>query len=533
MCLHPTNPASPRPDPPPCPAKTLSPQQRQELAVKALAGGQPIADLARQAGVSRKFVYQLKAIAQRALHDAFHPQPAATDPSVLFWLPVTQPWLEQLVLGLVFLCHSSFRGVVELLADVFDYSLSLGSVCNIVHDQVPLARQINGQQDLANVHYAAPDEIFQASDPILVGIDVKTTYCYLLSKEEQRDGDTWAIHLFDLQARHFDPQATIADGGSGLRAGQQLALPDTPCRFDVFHLLYEVQPLVTYLDNRAYDAIEARSKLQRKQATSRRRTSRSNRSVAGKLVQARKAEADAIALASDVSVLVRWLQQDILALAGPDHATRVELYNFVVAELRARQPLCEHRIRPVCTLLENQRDALLAFAAQLDQDLAQVGQEFAVSLEVVRQVLAVQSLSERDRRRWVGQERLWQQVSSRYHGLSQAVAAVAAAVVRASSVVENFNSRLRNYFFLRRQLGGDYLALLQFFLNHHRFVRSAHVERVGKSPAELLSGERHRHWLELLGYQRFCRQGQRRKGRRNNQRQGGATRLPPWSAPQA
>src|SRR5262249_25029595 len=57
---------------------------------------------------------------------------------------------------------------------------------------------------------------------------------YLLSKEEQRDGDTWAIHLFDLQARHFDPDATIADGGSGLRAGQQLALPDTDCRFDVF-----------------------------------------------------------------------------------------------------------------------------------------------------------------------------------------------------------------------------------------------------------------------------------------------------------
>jgi len=47
------------------------------------------------------------------------------------------------------------------------------------------------------------------------------------------------------------------------------------------------------------------------------------------------------------------------------------------------------------------------------------------------------------------------------------------------------------------------LALLQFYLNHRRFPRSEHPERVGKSPAELLTGEKHPHWLELLGYQRF------------------------------
>ena len=77
--------------------------------------------------------------------------------------------------------------------------------------------------------------------------------------------------------------------------------------------------------------------------------------------------------------------------------------------------------------------------------------------------------------------------------------------MRASSLVENVNSRLRNYFFLRRQLGADYLALLQFYLNHRRFLRSEHQERVGKSPVELLSGHEHSHWLEMLGYQRFRR----------------------------
>jgi hypothetical protein len=76
-------------------------------------------------------------------------------------------------------------------------------------------------------------------------------------------------------------------------------------------------------------------------------------------------------------------------------------------------------------------------------------------------------------------------------------------IPRASSLVENLNSRLRNYFFLRRQLGTPYLGLLQFFLNHRTFLRSRRPERIGKSPKELMTGQSHPHWLELLGFKRF------------------------------
>jgi hypothetical protein len=86
-----------------------------------------------------------------------------------------------------------------------------------------------------------------------------------------------------------------------------------------------------------------------------------------------------------------------------------------------------------------------------------------------------------------------------------AVRSILDEVVRASSMVENFNSRLRNYFFLRKSIGPDYLILLRFFLNHRRFMRSECPHRVGKSPAELLAGNSHPHWLEMLGYQRFRR----------------------------
>ena len=212
-----------------------------------------------------------------------------------------------------------------------------------------------------------------------------------------------------------------------------------------------------------------------------------------------------MALAEDVALLVRWLREDILAVAGPDHATRGALYDWVVAELRARETPCPHRIRPVRTLPENQREALLAFAAALDQELVVLADELAVPVATVRSILEAQALPSVAPQRWQRQAGHWQQLGSRYWPLHEVVAAVAMGGVRASSAIENLNSRLRSYFFLRRQGGPDYLALLQFFLNHRRFRRSEHPERVGQSPADLLTGTPHAHWLELLGYTRFAR----------------------------
>ena len=107
-------------------------------------------------------------------------------------------------------------------------------------------------------------------------------------------------------------------------------------------------------------------------------------------------------------------------------------------------PQCPHRLGPVCTYLTNQRAAVLAFAQQLDADLAAVAADFQVPVAVARAVLAVQELDLRDRRRWPQEAALRQQLRGRFYGLTGAVAAVARGTVRASSVVENLNSRLRN-----------------------------------------------------------------------------------------
>jgi hypothetical protein len=474
--------------------------------VQALAGTQPLARLAHDHDVSRPFVYRQADKAQRALAAAFAPPPAGDPQRVLFTVPVTKDLLRQIVLGLVLICHSSVRGVVEFCRDVLDYPVSVGQVVHIVQAAVGPARAHNQAQDLSPIRVGAHDEIYQTRQPVLVGLCAHSSYCYLLSQEEHRDADTWAVRLLELQARGFAPEATVADGGMGLRAGQALALPGLPCRGDVFHVLYEFGQLLRYLESRAYQAIARRLQVERQRATPGKRRDRLKHVLPARLLHARAAEAKAVALYDDLSLLWRWLREDILSLAGPEQATRRELFDFVVAQVRARASGSPPGVQAVCRALKAQRETLLAFVAPLDQALAAVAARWEVPVGVVRELLRAHGLPPKSPRRAVQEAALRQQLRGRYHGLSVAVAALARDVVRASSAAENLNSRLRGYFFLRRELGAGYLSLLQFFLNHRRLVRSAHAERVGKSPAELLGGQPHPHWLEMLGYQRYQRQ---------------------------
>ena len=63
--------------------------------------------------------------------------------------------------------------------------------------------------------------------------------------------------------------------------------------------------------------------------------------------------------------------------------------------------------------------------------------------------------------------------------------------------MENLNSRLRGYFFLRRHLGEGYLSLLQFFLNHRRMMRSECPQHAQRSAAETLTGQPLPHWFNM------------------------------------
>ena len=173
------------------------------------------------------------------------------------------------------------------------------------------------------------------------------------------------------------------------------------------------------------------------------------------LALARQSEVQANWLARDIRTLVHWLRHDVLALAGPALATRRELFDFIVAELMAREREDPRRIRPVRVALQNQRDDLLAFAGVLDAKLAGIARAHAIPEPLVRGVCLLHRLHTTSPAYWQGWSGLRARMGGKFHALLDAVRRAMADTPRSSALVENLNSRLRTYFTLRRHLDGS------------------------------------------------------------------------------
>jgi hypothetical protein len=399
------------------------------------------------------------------------------------------------------LFHEMNRPMIELLRDLFGLSLSVGTIHTWVEQAAQRAAQINKAQDLSRVRVGLHDEIFQGNQPVLAGIDAASTYCYLLQGVAQRDADTWGVHLLEAAKQGLDPDYTVADAGNGLRAGQVAAWGDKPCHGDVFHVRQQCEAVANVLARLAKGCASRREALELEMRAA--KGGGDGRRLSARLGRARQAELQARQLAADVTTLSGWLGHDVLSLAGPHLEERRDLFDFIVTQLRLREPLAPHRIRPLRVALQRQRDDVLGFARVLDGKLASIAQRRRLPLYWVRQICQLHRKKPTSTAYWQRWNELHAQLGAGFMAVVADVREALDNTPRSSSMVENLNSRLRRYFFLRHHLGDAYLSLLQFFLNHRVFMRSRRAARVGKTPKQMLTDQAHPHWLELLGFERL------------------------------
>jgi hypothetical protein len=251
---------------------------------------------------------------------------------------------------------------------------------------------------------------------------------------------------------------------------------DKLCHGDVFHIKHQCEVLA---NTQAGIARGARSRCEKLQARSGK--ARQDPDIADRIALARHAEAGTHALACDIRTLTAWLSHDVLVLAGPSLEIRQDLFDFIAAEMKRREAVDPHRIRLVRMALQSQRDNLLAFAGVLDDQLAAIARVHELPEPLVREACMLHRKPNTSSAYWQGWNRLRARAGAKFHAVFNVVAQAMAQTSRSSALVENLNFRLRNYFTLRRQLGGAYLDLLRFFVNHRCFLRSRRPERVGKS----------------------------------------------------
>ena len=478
-------------------AHHLSSHTRKHIALDAL-GGMPITHIADKHKVCRNSVYKQKATAHDAINDAFDDQ---NDDQVLFYVPVTKGFIHQMVTALACICKSSYRDIIQFLRDIFDFSIALGTISDIMRNHSRQAAIINQSYDVSKIIDSSSDEVFHRNDPILAVIDIPSRYCALLSKEDDRDADTWGVALLSLQ-EGYSPTVNISDHTSGIKKAFEDQLPDTALRYDHFHLLKAMNELIRFLKNRKKSSLTVALKLYTK-------VERAANPTADDPLTKELAEAEQLSIETEwvfqqVSTLCSWLQYDVLQLPGYQPEAREALYDFIVDEL-ARLSKHHGRIANFIASLSYQKPHLLAMSHDLEDAFIKIANDYQLPVNDLWAICYNTRFDGQAANYHIRSSILEDKIGDQYDEVEDKVLAAMAATPRCSSMVENFNSRLKPYLDERKPVPRALLPLLQFVLNHRPFQRSYHDHLRNKTPAEVMTGKPHPHWLEMLGYKRFKR----------------------------
>lgn len=478
----------------------ISQQTKLNIALQAIRRQETVAAISRQFDCSRTTVYKQQDKALDAANKAFE----QNDEEVLFYIPVTKSFIDQSVVSLRLICESSYRNITFFMKTMFNYHVSQGAVFNILDEAAVKAAQINQSYDLSSIKDSAADELFHWGSPILAAVDIPSRFCALLAKENCRDYESWGVHLLDLIEQGYSPETVIIDSAKGLIKGFEEVLPMTTIRHDHFHIIKDSKDCGRFITNEEASAVTAALKLYSRANNCRdeekKQTLNEDWNTAliglGMLEETRK----------KFKLLSSWLQYDVLQLAGHPPETRAELYDFIVAEMAVLALKHPHRIDTIVTSLKNQRLALLDVSNALNKQFEALASQYNVSIETIWTIRYSARYDIDSVKYHEASGKLESLLGQQYDEIEDNVLSILETTHRCSSMIENFNSRLRPYLDERKFISQKSLDLIRFYLNHKPFMRSKHERLVKKTPAEALTGKAHKPWLEMLGFTPWYKQ---------------------------
>ena len=477
-----------------CRTTKLSNSTRKRVALSAASNKSTVTALARQHGVSRTTVRNARDKAVDAVNEAFD----SPNNDVLFYLPVTRKWLHSLVLALMLVGGVSYRAIMTLLQDLFDTRLCLGTIHNIFCRAAERAHKINQSIDLSNITNFCADEFYHRGKPVINAMDASSLYCCSLSIENQRDGETWAVHLLDAKEQGLLPKVMISDQAEGIVSAQKTVFSYCEHRYDNFHLSRSLMDLRRFYRNRLRTSITERKSAQKKIYDG----------VVlpqDALSLAIEAEKQADHISKTIDTLISWLEHDVLNKPGLPHRDRELMYDFIVQEFRRLEKIEPHRISAVRVTLENKKIDSLSFIKEIETRFEDIALAHHIPVDWVWEMAQLQRCDFLGDAYAVQMLPLCTKLGERFEDVEDDVLLALDSTERTSSLMENLNGRVKRYNRDRGFVTNHYLGLLRFYLNHTPFRRSARVSRKGKTPRAIMTEKSHDHWLELLGFDRFKR----------------------------
>lgn len=326
-----------------------------------------------------------------------------------------------------------------------------------------------------SVREAALDEVFRHRQPILCVIEPRTLLATVPQAAANRTGETWQAVL----AQYPNLEFVVSDQASGLRKGVNACGGEIAHQYDIFHLKREIKRWVRTQEAACYDKMEQTERARRLLADP--------RLGAGARIQAeveyrqQAAALDERLLAFDwLEVIVAYWEESLTAYDPLRQRLRTKAdadaqLNEVLELLREIRVI---NTKPLCVLLESARPGVYTFLAVLENKLQAIPLQWrhvtgspAAVFNAIARAWYTRPRAHRsaaDQRAYltalVGWE-YWSRRVENFAAVQQEVYLALEQIVRASSAVECFNSLLRPYISVKKQLAPEFLALIALYHN--------------------------------------------------------------------
>ena len=293
------------------------------------------------------------------------------------------------------------------------------------------------------------------------------------------------------KSRNLELDVSISDFGAGLLGGIPKAFPDACIQPDLFHFLMEIGKEISSQERRVYAMLADYYKCE--EALSGKRV---HEKTFQKLLTLEEKLSPAIERCDRLLTLYHWLRemtryqgycyQDVLSLCYwildqmEDTAGITDKLRKVLAKTRRNLP-------DVLIYLERAEKALREYAVKKGYP----EESFVLMYRMQGYQPGSQEYRSADRR-------LRHIFKKTYADAYLEIESILKGVKRASSLVENLNGRLRRYMNLKRMIPEKFLALLKVYFNTRKYRRSRKAEHVGKSPLELLTGQEHPDFYDIV-----------------------------------
>ena len=401
--------------------------------------------------------------------------------------------IRRIIVSCAVECKGSIEDIQAHLENIFDIHISEGSISNILTEAAEKAKAFNDSISLDRIKIGVSDEIFQAGIPVLVGVEPLSTYVYLMNPSEKRDSAAWWMAYSEKQENQgLNIEESITDGGLGMKKGIKETYENISEQYDIFHMLMKFTKAENIYENKVYGLINAEYKCEKKFLKAKPKVTQEE------YEKACAKSSIAIEKYDILKILIMWIHE-LLNFGTYSYEDRAELINFILEELSHIQINSSYLDEAIKTLSSN-KESLLYFVKKAEKLFLELSIEEGISLDTLNLFWQQYGISSSKNKYWILDSKLKSSLGNNYCRIKAKAAEILKTIVRCSSIVENINSQIRPYLFLKRVLKGKFLDLLQFYLNTRKYLNSRVKERKGKSPLELLTGKDYGNWLEILGY---------------------------------